>query len=156
MPDPKQIAEAIAQHEAKYHRKKLKFVPPTIEEVQAYIDKNGYNVNAAEFIKYYAEGVPPWHDQQGKPVRGWKQKLIAVWAKMPKAKRCSTYNCRKMGIWVGTDDTRAEYWKCEDHKPKRKPLPADIPIPNMKAVPDPKADFNAARNKQKRALGVSK
>lgn len=149
----KQIAEAIAAHVAECHKKK-KFVPPTVEEVQQYINEKGYNVNAAEFIRYYEEGEPPWHDQHGKPVRSWKQKLIAVWAKMPRAKRCGTYNCRKMGVYVGTDDTGAEYWCCEDHKPKRKPFPKEVPVPNMRTVEDKKESVSDKVNKQRKRLGV--
>lgn len=154
MPTPQQIVDsAIKAHVKKWHRKK--FVPPMVEEVQEYIDKNGYNVNAAEFIRYYADGEPPWHDQSGKPVRSWKQKLVAVWAKMPKAKRCSTWNCRKMGVYTGTDDTGVVFWKCEDHKPKRKPFPKDIPVPKVRTVEDKKESVSDKVNRQRRALGVN-
>ena len=58
--------------------KNKKFVPPTLEEVKAYIQENGYNVDANYFFDYYSKGN--WIDGQGKPVRNWKQKLI-TWAK---------------------------------------------------------------------------
>ena len=134
-------------------RKKSTFVadnPPSNAEVQAFIDENDYDVNASEFIKYYENGEPPWHDQNGKPVRSWRQKMIAVWVKKPKAKKCW---CGKMGVYVRKDDTGQNYWRCEDHKPKHKPL--DIPLPQLKSVPqDVKVDVNAARNRNKNALGV--
>lgn len=57
--------------------KRKRFVPPTLEEVRAYIQENGYKVDAEFFHKYFSEG--DWHDKDGKPVRNWKQKVI-TWA----------------------------------------------------------------------------
>jgi hypothetical protein len=57
--------------------KRKRFVPPTLEEVRAYIQENGYRVDAEFFHKYFSEG--DWHDKDGKPVRNWKQKVI-TWA----------------------------------------------------------------------------
>jgi phage replication O-like protein O len=58
------------------------FVPPTLEEVQAYFTTNGYSLEAAgRFFGCYANGDPPWHDTRGNPVRAWKQKAFAVWFK---------------------------------------------------------------------------
>lgn len=53
-----------------------KFIPPTLEEVAAYITENGYDVDARKFHKYYSDAEPPWHDQKGAPVKNWKQKII--------------------------------------------------------------------------------
>jgi hypothetical protein len=56
--------------------------PKSVEEVIEYFTSNGYTVESAEtFFKYYANGEPPWHDGQGKPVRSWKSKAVAVWFK---------------------------------------------------------------------------
>ena len=54
------------------------FTPPTLEEVKAYIDERHSNVDAKQFFDYYTEGQ--WHDQSGKPVKNWKQKVI-TWEK---------------------------------------------------------------------------
>jgi hypothetical protein len=32
-------------------------------------------------VAYYEASDPPWHDSQGRPVKNWKQKYLAVWAK---------------------------------------------------------------------------
>jgi hypothetical protein len=53
-------------------KKTKKFIPPTLEEVQAYIAENNLNVNPQNFFDYYADGN--WHDGNGKPVKSWKQK----------------------------------------------------------------------------------
>ena len=120
--------------------------------MSAYIDENNYNVDAAKFIKYYAESDPPWYDQKGKPVRSWKQKLIAVWAeKKPKAKKC--VQCSKTGVYVNEDDTGQKYWLCEDHKPKHQPLKG-VPLPQMKGVPEG-IDKNDTRNRNRKALGIA-
>ena len=59
-------------------QKRKKFTPPTLEEVKAYADANGYAVDVEYFYKYYSTGH--WHDSKGNPVNNWKQKLI-TWAK---------------------------------------------------------------------------
>lgn len=54
-----------------------KFVPPTLEEVKAYIQENGYSVDADKFWNYYNAGH--WKRSDGKPVLNWKQTII-TWA----------------------------------------------------------------------------
>lgn len=58
--------------------KKKEFTPPTLEEVKAYIEENGYKVDAEYFYKFYSAGN--WIDSKGNQVNNWKQKLI-TWAK---------------------------------------------------------------------------
>lgn len=53
------------------------FIPPTLEEVKAYITEKGYDVDPEFFYDYYKD---TWTDSEGKPVRNWKQKVI-TWAK---------------------------------------------------------------------------
>jgi len=55
-----------------------KFVPPTLEEVQAYCQERGNRIDAAKFLAYYEAGH--WKDSEGKPVKSWKQKII-TWEK---------------------------------------------------------------------------
>ena len=64
--------------------KSKKFVPPTLEEVKAYVSEKGYNVDAQKFFDFYSEG--DWIDSKGKPVRNWKQKLITWANKEPQSK----------------------------------------------------------------------
>lgn len=68
--------------------KSEKFVPPTLDEVKAYITEKGYNVDPDYFYNYYEEGH--WIDGEGKPVRNWKQKLI-TWQKKDAAKPKKQY-----------------------------------------------------------------
>lgn len=70
--------------EEKKRKDKKVFVPPTLEEVKAYIQENGYSVDAQYFFDYYAKG--DWIDGKGNPVRNWKQKLI-TWAKKDAEKK---------------------------------------------------------------------
>jgi hypothetical protein len=76
-------AKAKAKAETKEEKKKEEkkraspFVPPTVEEVEQYCKDKGYEVNAKQFIEYYA--VAKWHDAKGNPVKSWKQKIISVW-----------------------------------------------------------------------------
>ena len=59
--------------------KKRAFIPPTLEEVNAYILERGINnVSAKAFYDYYEAG--DWHDAKGNKVKSWKQKLL-TWAR---------------------------------------------------------------------------
>ena len=55
------------------------FKPPTLEDVKKYCSERKNNVDAKRFFDYYT--VAKWKDQDGKPVKNWKQKIIAVWEK---------------------------------------------------------------------------
>ena len=54
-----------------------KFVPPKLEEVEAYCRERNNYVDAKRFFDYYSAGN--WKDKDGKPVKNWKQKMIANW-----------------------------------------------------------------------------
>lgn len=56
------------------------YIPPTIFEVTAYFEENGYKKEAAEkAFKYY--DVANWVDSKGNKVKNWKQKMRGVWFK---------------------------------------------------------------------------
>lgn len=57
------------------------FVPPTLEEIEAYCKERNSSVNAKYFFDYYSEGK--WVDAKGNKVRNWKQKLI-TWERSSK------------------------------------------------------------------------
>lgn len=60
-------------------RTKKAFVPPTLEEVEAYIREKGYHFNAQAFIDYYE--ADDWHygkDNNRKKVSNWKR-CCATW-----------------------------------------------------------------------------
>lgn len=50
------------------------FVPPTLEEVQAYCKERHNNVDAQKFYDYYTAAY--WYDAKGDKVKSWKQKVI--------------------------------------------------------------------------------
>lgn len=73
---------------------------PTLDMVQAYFVENGYKFDTAKrFFDYYAQAN--WHDSQGKPVRNWKQKAIAVWFK--EENKITTINYKKNGEQESTE-----------------------------------------------------
>ena len=89
------------------------FTPPTLEEVQAYCKERNNNVDAKQFWDYY--DAAGWKDQTGKPVKSWKQKMIAVWEK-PRDENThygtsATTRTRKYGDpdYYGTTDKGYEY-----------------------------------------------
>ena len=63
----------------KKHIRSTRFTPPELEEFKAYCVEKGYGKIAQKAYDYYHEAN--WHDSQGRPVKNWKQKLIAVWFK---------------------------------------------------------------------------
>jgi len=58
--------------------KNIIFVPPTLEDIQAYIKENNLNVTAGSFFEYYSGSQ--WTDKNGKPVKNWKLKA-QTWSK---------------------------------------------------------------------------
>ncbi len=54
--------------------KRKRFVPPTLEDVQAYCTERKNNVDAKKFYDYYT--ASDWHDGKGDKVKNWKQKVI--------------------------------------------------------------------------------
>lgn len=57
---------------AKPHKPRKQFVPPTLEEVEAYMSDKGYhNFNAKQFVDYYESGN--WRMSNGKKVSDWKR-----------------------------------------------------------------------------------
>lgn len=54
------------------------FIPPTMDEVKAFWNEEGYNsVGAEQAFKYYSE--LEWHDGRGTPIKSWKAKMRVNW-----------------------------------------------------------------------------
>ncbi len=78
-------SQSESQSESKADKPPRKhFTPPTLEEVRTYCEERGNNVDPQKVWEYYEAGG--WKDQNGKPVRNWKQKIIAVWESKKTAK----------------------------------------------------------------------
>lgn len=77
----KVITDNISSKEKKQKKEKSeKFVPPTVEQVQAYISEKGYNVDAQYFVDYYQSkgwvvGKSPMKDWKA-AVRLWNSKNL--------------------------------------------------------------------------------
>lgn len=72
--------EKIREEKKKVNKTKEKFTTPTLNEVKEYFKIKGYTLDAAKrAFDYYDSGN--WKDSQGKKVKNWKQKMIAVWFK---------------------------------------------------------------------------
>ena len=54
--------------------KRARFVPPTLEEVDAYCKERGNSVDPKRFFDYFQAN--DWKDAKGNPVKSWKQKMI--------------------------------------------------------------------------------
>lgn len=69
----------VPTKEKRVNRKKQKggrkrFVPPTLEQVRAYVEAKGYQVDPKRFVEYYTEAG--WRDRDGRPLKNWKLKII--------------------------------------------------------------------------------
>ena len=53
-----------------------RFIPPSLEEVQAYCSERQNSVNAAHFLDYYATNG--WVQGKGKPIKDWKA-CVRTW-----------------------------------------------------------------------------
>jgi hypothetical protein len=70
------VNEDIKSLDVKVKRKV--FIPPTLNEVEAYCISRNNNVDAKQFYDYFT--VMKWIDKQGDPVKNWKGKII-TWEK---------------------------------------------------------------------------
>lgn len=56
------------------NRGKKAFIPPTLEEIEAYCKERKNNVDAKRFFDYFT--ASDWVDSKGNKVKNWKQKII--------------------------------------------------------------------------------
>lgn len=75
-------------------RKKKPFVPPTLEEIEAYCKERKNNVDAKKFFDYF--NASDWIDSKGNPVRSWKQKII-TWESYAKSDERNNKNGQDAG-----------------------------------------------------------
>lgn len=80
---------------------KKRFVPPKLDDINAYIAEKGLIVNGQVFLDYFTAGN--WKDSEGKPVKNWKQKLI-TWDERDRRKRTidAARGLLKTGVASGT------------------------------------------------------
>lgn len=73
--------------------KKKSFVPPTLEEVQAYASQRGREDLAKPFFDFFEAG--DWHDSNGAAVKNWKQKFV-TWEQHNAPKKKQLYATPKV------------------------------------------------------------
>lgn len=61
----------------KSNTKRYRFTPPTVEEVQEYVNEKGYKVNAQRFVDYYSS--KGWTIGRNSPMKNW-QAAVRTWA----------------------------------------------------------------------------
>lgn len=67
----------------KKKKKNISFIPPTVDEIRAYCEEKGYDIDAEYFWNYYNSSN--WTRKNGDPVLNWKQTVI-TWAKKDQEK----------------------------------------------------------------------
>lgn len=73
--------ESEQDKEKKRNRKRTRFAPPTLQEVEEYAKSRNSPVDPRHFYDYFSTGE--WVDAKGNPVLNWKQKFIS-WEKRDK------------------------------------------------------------------------
>lgn len=89
--EPLLVTESNATDKNRTEKKRTNkkvFVPPTLEDVKAYVKERNSPVDPKQFWEFYKAGE--WIDSNGKPVLNWKQKLI-TWEKREKEKPKKQY-----------------------------------------------------------------
>ena len=81
----KRLCNGEKEIEKEIEKRDKRFIPPTLEEVQAYVKEKGYNVDAEKFWQYYDAGH--WKRRDGTPVKNWKQTIITWEKKEPEKKK---------------------------------------------------------------------
>lgn len=72
----------------KVKKNKPSFIPPTKDELVAYINEINSKIDAQDFINYYE--ATGWKNTQGKPMDNWKL-TVQTWTKKDKQKRPWVY-----------------------------------------------------------------
>ena len=92
----KRKADSVQKSDAK--PKNAKFIPPTLEEVQAYCQEKQYSFDAVMFWNHYeANG---WVQGKGKPIKSWKA-CCATWQQRENSGEFGTGSRRQDGKKAG-------------------------------------------------------
>ena len=67
---PTSNQQATNKQPTKTRKSTAKFIPPTDEEVAAYVTEKGYHFNPAEFVPFYQ--MRGWKMKGGEPMKDWK------------------------------------------------------------------------------------
>lgn len=88
-------------------RKQKPFVPPTIEEIQAYVTEKGYHFDPQAFFDYYT--ASDWHFANGKPVKSWKQCCV-TWESNHKYDKPAPRRIQQQDMDSLMSDWQVEHW----------------------------------------------
>lgn len=143
---------------------KMTFKPPNLEQIEAYVKLRNLTVNPQKFLMHYEDSDPPWTNKPkkgqkvGEPVKNWK--LTAQSWHFNNVSRADTHRCSccsNYGVYVYKDDTGLPYWRCIDHKLKKKPIVTkEQAIRILKIVPnEDKRSTSDKVNAARKQLGIS-
>lgn len=74
-------------------KESVRFIPPTIEEVEDFIFQEGLSIDAEEFYNYYAS--QKWKKANGRPLSDW-QAAARYWERKRKARSGTTDDWNRM------------------------------------------------------------
>lgn len=100
------------------------FVPPTLEDIQAYIKKNNLNVSAGTLFEYYSG--TQWKDKNGKPVKNWKLKA-QTWSKQADSRGEHNRVEASNGVGLGVGEFLVDGKRCYGDRSHPVQIPDGMP-----------------------------
>ena len=88
-------------------RKSKPFVPPTLEEVRAYVAEKGYHFSPKAFFDYYE--ASNWHFNTGRPVKSWRQCCV-TWENNRRGNKPEPTQSQQRELDVIMDTWQEERW----------------------------------------------
>ena len=88
------------------------FIPPTLEEVQAYVTEKGYNIDVSYFYEYYQ--TTDWHDKKGNKVKNWKLTCLTWHKNSNKFTSKNSYTSKEDYAQKLLEETLAD-WESENN-----------------------------------------
>lgn len=90
----------------KGNKESVRFVPPTVEEVEDFIFQEGLSIDAEEFFNYYAS--QKWQKANGRPLSDW-QAAARYWERKRKDKPVQSKTAKELhGFYEMADEWGAE------------------------------------------------
>lgn len=87
-------------------KESVRFIPPTVEEVEDFIFQEGLSIDAEEFFNYYAS--QKWQKANGRPLSDW-QAAARYWERKRKDKPVQSKTAKELhGFYEMADEWGAE------------------------------------------------
>lgn len=98
--------EKVSEDKGSKEKGSVRFIPPTVEEVEDFIFQEGLSIDAEEFFNYYAS--QKWQKANGRPLSDW-QAAARYWERKRKDKPVQSKTAKELhGFYEMADEWGAE------------------------------------------------